>query len=226
MLALLIETSTERGIIALLKNEKVVYSKELPYGYQNSQFLLPALEECFSQVQISAKDLSFIATGVGPGSYTGIRVAAMVAKSMAFACHLPLIGICSLETFIPKIDGPFAAMIDAKIGGVYILKGNCKQGTIIWDGPPAAYSLDLVGELLAVDYTIVTPNETRIKPLLLDLYPNQQWTWLEAAPNVSQMGKIALNKYKNEEYSLKSELELIYLRKTQAEIEKEQKQGY
>ena len=124
MLTLLIEASTERGMIAILDKENILFHEELPFGYNNSKYLLPTIEKALHVTNLSVKQLSTIAVGIGPGSYTGIRIAAATAKALSYACKIPLVGICTLEGFVPNRDGSFATIIDAKISGTYLIKGR------------------------------------------------------------------------------------------------------
>ncbi len=106
MLTLLIETSTERGLIALFDETTALFQVDLPFGYNNSKYLLPMLKQELKESSHTLDQIALVAVGIGPGSYTGIRIGATVAKTLSFAQKLPLIGICSLEGFIPNRDGP------------------------------------------------------------------------------------------------------------------------
>ena len=86
---LLIETSTERGLIAIGSKNQILFEKALPFGFNNSTHLIPTIDEALSKLQIKISDLQGIAVGIGPGSYTGIRIGAAAAKTLSFACRLP-----------------------------------------------------------------------------------------------------------------------------------------
>src|SRR5262249_52696695 len=127
---LIIETSTEQGCAAIVANGKVTFLAQIPTGLQNSTYLLPEIQRGLQLLDMDPQQLHSIAVGIGPGSYTGIRVGAIVAKTLSFALKKPLIGICSLKCFTPTLEGYFAVLIDAKIGGVYVLKGLKKGSSI------------------------------------------------------------------------------------------------
>ena len=166
MLSLLIETCTERSLIALFRDLDPLDIRELPFGLQNSKHLLPEIQALFERAGLKPADLDLIVAGIGPGSYTGIRVGAMTAKAMAFALNIPVIGISTLEGF--TAIGSYAAVIDAKIGGIYVgLPGS----------DPALYSLDQAKELLKNVETLVTPNSAVLKSKL----PHPKW--LERYPD-------------------------------------------
>src|SRR5262245_8429585 len=122
---LLIETSTERAMVAFVQGEEPLFHAELPFGYQHSRHLVSLVDRGLKALQLTPQELKAVVVGVGPGSYTGMRVGAMTAKMLSFAAGVPLIGICTLHTFVPqRQQGPFATLIDAKIGGVYFSQGN------------------------------------------------------------------------------------------------------
>lgn len=217
---LLIETSTERGIVTILDGTIPLFHKDLPFGYQNSSHLLPLMQEAFQQLHITPKEIALIGVGIGPGSYTGIRIGAITAKTLAYACQRPLVGICSLKGFIPDSDGSFAVLIDAKIGGAYMILGHMSKGVVTYLTEPAVYPLEKLGVLLEDSKTIVTPCMQRLKPALIAMYPQHTWQWQEVAPNAVHMAKIVLEKFHAGEVVKDNKLELLYLRKTQAEIER------
>lgn len=221
MLSLLIDTSTERGIVAIFKQEIPLFLAELPFGYQNSKYLLPTLEKGMQQAELNLKQLAFISVGIGPGSYTGIRVGVMVAKTLSFAWKIPLVGICSLEGFIPNREGAFASVIDAKMGGLYLMKGRKINQTIEWTSSPQVKAIEQAGNALADVETLVTPYSKRVQPLLQQAFPKAMWQWQESPPNAVSLIQSALRKFHRGEISNNTQLELLYLRKTQAEIEKE-----
>jgi tRNA threonylcarbamoyladenosine biosynthesis protein TsaB len=217
MLSLLIETATERGMIAILESDRILFHRELPYGLNSSKYMLSAINEGLAHLDITATNLSFAVAGVGPGSFTGIRVAVATVQAIGYAVKIPIIGISTLECFSPTNDGHFAVCIDAKMGGVYFLTANKIEGNIIDVSKPAILPLEEICDKLHEIPTIVTPNALLLKPKLEKLCGNAHWEWQEHAPDPCLMGKIANEKLMWGQASKNSTLELIYLRKSQAE---------
>lgn len=207
MISLLIETSTERGIVALFQDEQLLHLVELPFGYQNSKYLLPMVQTAFEASGLNPQDVHLIVAGIGPGSYTGIRVGAMTAKALAYALQVPLVGISSMDGFIPEKKCAYAAVIDAKIGGVYVQIGESK---------PALYPLGEAIALLKNIEVLVTPFAQHLQTKMIGA-----WNWEERYPDAHQLIRLAMARFKAGDYATDGHLELLYLRKTQAEIEKE-----
>lgn len=211
MTLLLIDTSTERGVTGLCKEEVLIWGQELPMGFQTAQHLLPTIQDGLKLTGTSPKDLTAIAVGCGPGSYTGIRVGVMIAQAMAFALNIPLVGLSSLELFTPSDSKEsFAVVIDAKIGGLYIkLAGEA----------PKLCSIEEASKVLSVVKLLLTPSAEPLRSRLQALYPENTWQWVECAPSLAHFAQLA-HQQKGAE---PAPIEILYLRKTQAEIEKEQK---
>lgn len=203
---LLIETGTERGLVALVKEGEVLEALALPFGFQNSKNLLPAIEAILKRQALEPKELNFIAVGAGPGSYTGLRVGVACAKGLAFARQIPLIAISSLETFRPAVG---VVLFDAKIGGAYAL---------LETGGPQVIPLENLR--LEKGTHVVTPQANPLRKKWEKLYPEQELVWEERGPDPHVMARLAWEKWKRKEYSLTGEVEILYLRKTQAELEK------
>ncbi len=211
MIAVIIETSTERSIAALFKNEALLGQVELPCGLSSSRHLLSAVQSLLIENQLSASDLQLVISGVGPGSYTGIRVGAAIAKTLSFACRVPLVGVCSLEGFQPEKDASFAAVLDAKISGVYARFGVKREGRVIWEGEAEALPLEEAARRLSrVDFAI---SPCKLTQKLPDV------SWDERYPDPFAIYRAGLKKYKAGEFTLDGSLKLCYLRKTQAEME-------
>jgi len=125
MYGLIIDTSRDPAILGLAFNDRIE-KMVLVEGAKNlSAKLFPELQS-FCKIN----DLDYIAIGIGPGSYMGIRTGATIAKTLAFASNLPLIEFCSPLAFLPPTAGTFAFVDDAKMGQLYVLTGNTEDRSI------------------------------------------------------------------------------------------------
>jgi tRNA threonylcarbamoyladenosine biosynthesis protein TsaB len=213
---LLIETSTERGVIACVEDEKILFCEELPFGLNQSKHLIPDL----AKHSIDPKKIDCLGVGIGPGSYTGIRIGVSVAQALAFAWNLPLVGVCSLNAFVPSEQGLFAAILDARIGGAYVRKGIKKAKGVEYLSVPEVCPLDNLGKLLMDVTVLVSPHIKMIKSKLDQLYPANSWNWEEVSPSVIHFSQSVSKEYLQGNWIKEGHLELMYLRETEAEREK------
>jgi len=220
MLSLLIESSTERGCLALFEDQKELARINLPSGPQSAQAILPQIEALLKKEKITLNKLSFLTVGIGPGSYTGMRVGAMAAKTLSYALNIPLVGISTLEAYIPEECGKFAAIIDAKIGGAYYSLGELASDGVRWHGEPAVAELTALRDILGQVDLLVTPSAYPLRDKL-ESVSVKKWTWQETDPNPISMTQSALVKFDRGEFTTDGQLRLLYLRKTQAEIERD-----
>lgn len=217
---LVLDTSTERSIFGIVQENSILNQEILPYGHQNSQTLIPLLEVKLKKLNLKILDFDLIVAAIGPGSYTGIRVGASIAKTFAFACKIPLVGVSTLNGFIPSQNGPYLVLIDAKISGVYLQKGICKNNHIIERGPPVVCPINQLEEYLKEQPIIVSPNKSRIKPLIEKTW-GEHLHWEEVDPNILELSKCGIKELEEGRVATDHhQLELLYLRQTQAEIEK------
>ncbi|MFT4192085.1 MAG: tRNA (adenosine(37)-N6)-threonylcarbamoyltransferase complex dimerization subunit type 1 TsaB, partial [Comamonas sp.] len=143
MKLLALETSTETLSIALGEagadgRMRLVAGHEGPGGAQSSATLLPAVAGLLDQAGWRLQDLSAIAFGEGPGSFTGLRTACSVAQGLALGADLPVLPIDTLmavaeqgwaqhnptDTLTGTLDGgpgqpAVLAAMDARMGEVY-----------------------------------------------------------------------------------------------------------
>lgn len=181
--------------------------------------MFAAIKEGLKNSGLELYNLDFIAIGTGPGSYTGIRVGAVTAKTLAYALNIPLIGISTLQCFTPDQDGNFLVAIDAKIGGAYIISGTQKNGLIHYSCQPQIIELADLDPFLSTTDIIVTPNATQLKQKIETLHTQKSWDWQIKAPNPEHIANLCIENFKNGKGT--KDIELLYLRKTQAERERE-----
>ncbi|NDI34713.1 tRNA (adenosine(37)-N6)-threonylcarbamoyltransferase complex dimerization subunit type 1 TsaB [Chengkuizengella sediminis] len=94
---LAMDTSTADLTVAVLQNDQCLKEIRVKAERSHSTQLIPCIQKLLSDVDLKMKDLDCIAAGHGPGSYTGVRIAVTVAKTLAWALDIPLFGVSSLE---------------------------------------------------------------------------------------------------------------------------------
>lgn len=133
MISLILETSSQAGLVALAESHKILASITVPLGVRESGDLVASLKELLDLTQVKTSEFNQIILGLGPGSFTGLRVGASVAKALAYVHQLPILGISSLRLFDPPIEGPFVVLLDAKQHGFCLQKGEKKKGLVYYE---------------------------------------------------------------------------------------------
>jgi tRNA threonylcarbamoyladenosine biosynthesis protein TsaB len=126
---LLIETSGGAGLVALAEGA-TVRTRRLDQTRRHARDLAPAVRELLLELDWAPATVAAVLVGLGPGSYTGLRVGLMSAKAFAFATGCALIG---LPTFPPlALQAPAATFVDviadAQQGLVYVQRFQAQPG--------------------------------------------------------------------------------------------------
>lgn len=97
-LILCIETGTDVCSVALARDGELLSLRESDQGRDHAKNLAVFVEELLSETNISAGDIDAVAVGMGPGSYTGLRIGVSFAKGLCYALGIPLLAIDSLRS--------------------------------------------------------------------------------------------------------------------------------
>lgn len=97
MRILAIECSVTPGSIAVLEGEQLLERRSLPSDQRTTQALTPMLDELLKGVGWRTADVQLVATSIGPGSFTGLRVGVTTAKTLAYATNAAVAGIHTLR---------------------------------------------------------------------------------------------------------------------------------
>ncbi|XEC95553.1 tRNA (adenosine(37)-N6)-threonylcarbamoyltransferase complex dimerization subunit type 1 TsaB [Paenibacillus tarimensis] len=96
-LILALDTSTAALAAALVRGSEPLAEVRSLAERNHSVYIVPKLQELLTQTGLTPENLDAIAVGQGPGSYTGMRIAVTVAKTLAWTWDKPVVGISSLE---------------------------------------------------------------------------------------------------------------------------------
>ncbi len=119
---LVIDTSCDYPAVGLHTAAGTVHVSRFVHARRHGRDLLPAVAELLQGAKLSARELEVIAVGLGPGSYTGLRIGLTAARTLAYASGADLVGFDSLEGWALSLhDSPecIHAVADAQRGDVY-----------------------------------------------------------------------------------------------------------
>ena len=128
---LLIETSGRAGFVALAQAENLLGIRGLDEARRHARDLAPALDGLLREQGWKARELDAVFVGRGPGSYTGLRVGIMSAKTIAYATGCTLLGIESFAVLAhqaPCEADRLDVLADAQQGKVYLQSFRCTDG--------------------------------------------------------------------------------------------------
>jgi tRNA threonylcarbamoyladenosine biosynthesis protein TsaB len=120
---LALDTSTRHASLALTEGGALRAELTWMVGNNHSVELLRRLEWLLHEQNVEMSQLHAVAAATGPGSFTGVRVAVTVAKTLAFSLKIPLLGVSTLDliAYSQATAGlPVCALLDAGRGEVYV----------------------------------------------------------------------------------------------------------
>lgn len=130
MQILALETTTDFGTCALWQDGQVI-SAACPPGRPHSETLIPLVQQLLAEAGSSFAALDALAFGMGPGAFTGLRVACGIAQGMAVALDRPVLPVGSLETMAWEAGGTqVLALLDARMGEVYAGTFRCGESDV------------------------------------------------------------------------------------------------
>jgi tRNA threonylcarbamoyl adenosine modification protein YeaZ len=98
---LVVDTATTRALIALAEADgRVRASRTWIAGYRHGEELLARVEALLSDEDVATGDLGGLVVGTGPGAFTGLRVGIATVKALAYALHLPVVGVSTGDALL------------------------------------------------------------------------------------------------------------------------------
>lgn len=218
MQILSLETSGHTGSIALWRDGEITQRSLATAGRRHAQTLTLEIHDLLADLQVPIRSLDAIAVSLGPGSFTGLRVGVVCAKSLGYALGCRVLGI---ETFAaiarqaPASETRLHIVSDAQRGDlfhqIYERRGDCWQATTELTIVPG----DAWSRTLTTNETIAGPGVAKLAaaPTVARL-SNELWS---REPTATGICHAALPRCAREESDNIWTLAPIYLRPSAAE---------
>ena len=211
MLILGIDTSTKICTCSIFDSENgVIAETSLSVKKNHSNIVMPIIDNLFKISDLTINDIDKIAVAIGPGSFTGVRIALGIAKGLAMALNKPLIAVNELDILEAIANGnenEIIPLIDARKERVYYKY----QNTYIDD-----YLINLISSFdKNKKYVFVGDGATNYENILKDNLGDNAiiLPMYNTFPRASILCKLALNKEEANIYTLEPE----YISKSRAE---------
>lgn len=131
MRVLALEASTLAGGVALLDDERLVAEYVLDVSLTHSERMLATIDRVLGDAGWTVRDLDGLAVAVGPGSFTGLRVAVSTVKGLALALSVPVAAVPTLDAMaaaVPFACLPVCTVIAARRNEVYASLYRWQEG--------------------------------------------------------------------------------------------------
>ena len=232
MICLAFDTSAKVASVAVLDGEKLLASYSVDNGLTQSELILPMAEDVLKKLSLSYSDVGLLATSVGPGSFTGVRIGVSLVKGLAFGKNIPCVGVSTIEALAENLSGLSGLIIpvmDARRNQVYTATFNSDGEKLTRLTEDRALSLsDLAEELKSTDKPIYLVGDGYgvAKAALCGLGVRTENTpKVLINENAASVGLVALRKFESGEAVSDSDISPIYLRLPQAERERLERLG-
>ena len=224
MLILGIETATLQVGCALAGHEGVRASFHVAHGRRHVETLVPAIDFLCRQAQVDLDEIGAVAVDIGPGLFTGLRVGVAAAKAVAQSLRVPAVGVSSLDLLafpVRHSSRLIVCAIDARRSEVYYafyrqVPGGAQRLSPYRVGSPEG----LVSELVARGEECLVVGDGALRyPEILSEGPRSEFGGPATThPSATALVELAHPLALREEFVQPWELEPLYLRKSDAEI--------
>jgi tRNA threonylcarbamoyladenosine biosynthesis protein TsaB len=224
VLILGVETATPQVGCAIGGHEGVLSSFHCARGRRHAETLTPGIEFIAAQARIGLDEIGVVAVDVGPGLFTGLRVGVATAKALASALRVPMIGVSSLDLLAFPVRFStrlIVSVVDARRGEVFFgfyrqVPGGVQRISEQRVGSPD----ELASEILATgeECLAVGDGALRYAEVLRDVVRLDVGEQGLAYPNAGSLVQLAHAQALREEFVKPWELQPLYLRKADAEI--------
>lgn len=118
MINIILDSSSRYLSVGISEN-KVIDSVSYEAWQCQSEHMIPEIDNLLKKNNFTRKDIGKVIVSIGPGSYTGIRIALTIAKVICFSLSIPMVTLSSLEV-LQDLDNPSICLMDARSGRSYV----------------------------------------------------------------------------------------------------------
>ena len=226
-----IDTSAQSGAVGMIDGEQVVFSEQMKIRPGGSEQIPALIAETLDRTGRDVKELELITVGIGPGSYTGVRVGLAIAKGLAYGLGVPLVGVPTFNAL--ALNGPADAKLICTLarsrkGEVYAALYRPDGGGMaevipptIWTVPELAAALKEKGQPVLILGEVLAEVQAELAMVL-----KEQAAFGRGAENVVDgvhVARLGLSHWMATRENQLDTVLPLYLRRTEAEVRWEER---
>ncbi|PQA88374.1 tRNA (adenosine(37)-N6)-threonylcarbamoyltransferase complex dimerization subunit type 1 TsaB [Hyphococcus luteus] len=120
MLVMGLDTALKRCSVAILRGDQVLADESVGLERGHAEYLAPMAAAALAKAGVAVRDLDRVGVVIGPGGFTGVRVALSFARGLGVGTGVAVVGVTSLAALAAPVGAPLVApVIDARRGQVY-----------------------------------------------------------------------------------------------------------
>lgn len=227
MRILAIDSTANTSTVAVLEDDKLLSLYTANTKNTHSETLLPMVKAVLESLRLDIDKIDAFAVSEGPGSFTGVRIGVATVKGLAFGKDKKCVGVSTIEAMARNLDGfegIICPIMNARRGQVYA--GAFLNGErIIDDGCMMLEDLLRTLEGYGKDTYFVGDGYSLIEGL------SKKYQFIKDTPemlryqNAYSVGRVAFERLSLDVFTNDTDLRVEYLRKPQAEREREERLG-
>lgn len=227
MRILAVDTSSAVASCAIVDGEKLVCEEILNNGLTHSQMVMPMIESVLKRSGLDVSDIDIFAAVTGPGSFTGLRIGVSAVKALAHAANKPCVAVSTVEAMaynLPFCEKLIVPIMDARRGEVYNGIYRFENGKFFEVRAARALSIEECCadiQSLGEDAVFLGDGLPVFKEKIMELLGEK--AYFAPANLNAQMAASAAVLARDKELINYAKLAPLYLRKSQAERERENK---
>lgn len=166
MKTLLLDSSNTDLTIGICIDNEIKYRVSYPCWQRQSELMIPELEKGLKELNLSLKDFDEVVCGMGPGSYTGVRISLTIAKTICTLLDTKLKLISSLRVMGDK-NSKYISLMNARSSrsyiGVYDKENIVLEDTVMTNDEVKQYienhsDFEVIGDCSYIDISAKKPN--------------------------------------------------------------------
>lgn len=128
-LHLAIDSSCAQPAIAVLHGDECLRSWQGESGPNHGELVLQGIDTCLQESAVKPEDLEFISVGIGPGTFTGLRIGISTAKFLAYSWKKKVVDVSSLYALA---QSAIPSYLETKFGAEWSAKNTANEERSIW----------------------------------------------------------------------------------------------